>query len=177
MRFYNNRWTATLLRISLPLLSAPGSSSVTLLSPVFLPDHYSTSLGNYPPTPPLSQHLHLLLTYGKNVCLGEGRWAVSWEHIMIQEIRAAAGDRASGCKVTLSLFVKRIGDWLLLKLKCANTKASISLCWGNSRNLVKVCSKISSYPASKKSSSQPFWSRHATLFPNMTSKTAVWETT
>ena len=177
MSFHNNSWKDTLLRISLPLLTALDSFSVPLSSPVFLPDHYSTFLGNYPPTPPLSQRLHLLLTKGKNVCLGAGRWAVSREHVMIQGIRAAAGDRASGCKVTLSLFVKLIGDWLLLKLKCANTKASISLCWGNSRNLVKVCSKISSYPASKKSSSQPFWPRHATLFPNMTSKTAVWETT
>ena len=34
-------------------------------------DHY-TFLGNCPPTPPLSQHKHLLFTWGNNVGLGEG---------------------------------------------------------------------------------------------------------
>ena len=40
----------------------------------------------------------------------------------------------------------------------------------------KGMEQTGSYPASMKSSSQPFLSRHATLLPNMTSKTAEWET-
>ena len=38
---------------------------------------YYTFLGNCPPTPPLSQHKHLLLTQGKTLVQGRGRWAVS----------------------------------------------------------------------------------------------------
>ena len=34
-------------------------------------------LGNCPPTPPLSQHLHLLFIWGKMLSRGRGRWAVS----------------------------------------------------------------------------------------------------
>ena len=34
-------------------------------------DHY-TFLGNCPPTPPLTQHKHLLFTWGNNVGLAEG---------------------------------------------------------------------------------------------------------
>ena len=34
-------------------------------------------LGNCPPTPPLSQHLHLLFIWGKMLFRGRGRWAVS----------------------------------------------------------------------------------------------------
>ena len=42
-------------------------------------DHY-TFLGNYPPTPPLNQHQHLLLTKGKMLAQGRGRQ----KHIMIR---------------------------------------------------------------------------------------------
>ena len=34
-------------------------------------------LGNCPPIPPLSQHLHLLFIWGKMLSRGRGRWAVS----------------------------------------------------------------------------------------------------
>ena len=40
-------------------------------------------LGNCPPTPPLSQHQYLLLTQGKMLAQGRGRWAVSQKCIMI----------------------------------------------------------------------------------------------
>ena len=38
---------------------------------------YYTFLGNCPPTHPLSQNKHLLLTSGKMLAQGRGRWAVS----------------------------------------------------------------------------------------------------
>ena len=38
---------------------------------------YYTFLGNFPPTRPLSQNKHLLLTQGKMLAQARGRWAVS----------------------------------------------------------------------------------------------------
>ena len=77
-----------------------------------------------------------------------------------------------------------IGDWLLLKLKCANTRASISLCWGNSRNLVKVWSKLVlilrawSLPSSRfclvTQRSSPTW-RQKRLFGRLPNKLCVWK--
>ena len=39
--------------------------------------------GKLPPTPPLGQHQHLLLTWGKMLPQGRGKWAVSQKCIMI----------------------------------------------------------------------------------------------
>ena len=41
-------------------------------------------LGNCPPTPPLSQHLHLLFIWGKMLSKGRGRWAVSQKPKLIR---------------------------------------------------------------------------------------------
>ena len=77
-----------------------------------------------------------------------------------------------------------IGDWLPLKLKCANTKASIFLCWENSRNLGKVCSKLvlilraRSLPRSRfclvTQRSSPTW-RQKRLSGRLASKLCVWK--
>ena len=45
-------------------------------------DH-KTFLGNYLPTPPLSQHFALSEKYVSMVAYGRGRWAVSQKRIMI----------------------------------------------------------------------------------------------
>ena len=42
-------------------------------------------LGNCPPTPPLSQHYHLFLTWGKMLASGRGRWAVSQKPKLMQK--------------------------------------------------------------------------------------------
>ena len=45
------------------------------------------SLGKYPPTPPLTQRLHLRLTWGKMLGQGRGRWAVCQKPKLIQNIK------------------------------------------------------------------------------------------
>ena len=44
---------------------------------------YCMFLGNCPPTPPQTEHKHLLLTLGKMLGLGRGRWTVSQKHTLL----------------------------------------------------------------------------------------------
>ena len=43
-------------------------------------------LGHWPPTPALIRHQHLLLTWGKIVTQGRGRWSVTWKPQMTVQI-------------------------------------------------------------------------------------------